>query len=291
MAKGTPVTKLVNGEIADALVLNQIIEDVGSQGGLIPYDPSTNNQETNGSQSIGSTAFPWGSLFINKNANLVEVDPSTNTASANIAWSLLRTFLGLKDAPSSYTGFGGDAITVKLDETGLQFTPPSDIPKNIQVFTSSGTWTRPTGINIVYVKVVGGGGNGSVSSTNPVAGGGGGGYSEGLIAVTGNVSVTIGSTNSFAGSTTISATKGTNASSVTAGIGGSGSGGTINVNGAGGQGNVFGAMGGGTVMGSGGGGANGNSAGNGIMGGGGGGATGSSVTAGTGDVGAVIIYW
>lgn len=324
MAKGSPVKKVVNGEIADADDVNQIVLDVGTQGGLIPYDPNTNDQDTTGSQSIGSTAFPWGSLFVNQNGSFVEVDPSTNTASAMIAMNLLRKFISMKDAPGggvgSYTGFGGDVVSVKTDESGLEFTAPSDIPKNIQVFTSSGTWTRPTGVSKVYVKVIGAGGNGASGSGNGAGGGGGGGgYAEGLISVTGNVTVTIGATNSFAGSTTIQATNGSNGTASSGsgssfvngagGAGGAGSNGTINLTGATGAGGAgasafsTGGCGGGSAMGPGGGGGRaGNTAGGtggsggsggGYGGGGGGGGTssGSPGAGGSGDPGAVIIYW
>lgn len=163
MAKASPQTKLVNGEIADADVVNQIVENVGSQGGLIPYDPTTNNQETNGSQSIGSTAFPWGSLFLNRLANLVEVDPSTNTAASSIAINLLRKFISMKDAPGngtgSYTGNGGKFIQVNGAENGLQFA----IPTTIQTFLSSGTFVCPAGITTVYLSGIAGGAAGNSS--------------------------------------------------------------------------------------------------------------------------------
>jgi hypothetical protein len=51
-------------------------------------------------------------------------------------------------------------------------------PASVQVFTSSGTWTRPTGILTIVVTVVGSGGGGaggSESGSDGVSGGGGGG--------------------------------------------------------------------------------------------------------------------
>lgn len=161
MAKGTPVNKIVNGEIADADVVNQIIEDVGSQGGSVPYDPDTNEQSVNGSQSLGSTALPWGSLFINRLANLIEIDPNTNTAASSIAWNLLRNFITLKDAPGngtgSYSGQGGNFLQVNNAETGLQFA----IPTTILTFISSGTFVCPAGITTVYLSLAAAGASGS----------------------------------------------------------------------------------------------------------------------------------
>lgn len=64
---------------------------------------------------------------------------------------------------------------------------------NRQVFTSSGTFTVPTGIKFVDVECVGGGGGGSDYSVSQLSGGGGG-YSKKRIDLTGvsTVSVTIG---------------------------------------------------------------------------------------------------
>lgn len=54
---------------------------------------------------------------------------------------------------------------------------------NQQVFTSSGTWTRPAGVTRVFVSMSGGGGGGSVAGVG--AGGNGGDTSFGTIIATG----------------------------------------------------------------------------------------------------------
>jgi len=71
----------------------------------------------------------------------------------------------------------------------------SGVPNGMAVLTSGGTWTRPAGVTRVHVKLWGGGGGGAGgNSGGPPYGeaGGGGGYCEGLISVTGDVSVTVG---------------------------------------------------------------------------------------------------
>ncbi len=253
MAKSNQIKKVVNGEIADADDVNQIVEDAGNEGGGIPYDPTSHQRSTDGSQSLGSVTYPWGSLKINQNAELVEVDPTSPSAAASVAIKNLRKFIYLKDAPSSYTGKGNQKVSVKSDESGLEFTAPSGIPTNIQRFTSSGTWTRPAGIDTVYVIVRGAGGGGGGASTNGSFGtpGGGGGYSEGRVTVTADVTVTVGAggaagtgsgdgvdggASSFAGSTTPTGNGGKkglgNQTGVVAGgAGGTAANGTINISG------------------------------------------------------------
>lgn len=172
-------------------------------------------------------------------------------------------------------------------------------PRSIQVFTSNGTWTKPPGVSNVYVKVIGAGGRGgSAGDSQGHGGGGGGGYSEGVVAVTGDVPVVIGATNSFG---TILATAGGDASGFGGGLGGVGLGGSINLPGGAGQSvvklvNGAGGMGGASAFGAGG-------AGGGFdyntlyparngakFGGGGGGAT-NLGSGGSGDPGAVIVYY
>jgi hypothetical protein len=88
-----------------------------------------------------------------------------------------------------------------------------------QVFTSSGTFSVPTGVTNVKVTVIGAGGNGGngTNSWSDGGGGGAGGYVVDYVNVTsgGTASVTVGTnggtrTSSFAGGSTITATGGSN---------------------------------------------------------------------------------
>lgn len=65
-----------------------------------------------------------------------------------------------------------------------------------QEFKTSGTWTRPAGVNSVFVRMVGGGGSCGyyieTTSYSAASGGHGGTYIEDVLAVTNNLTVTIG---------------------------------------------------------------------------------------------------
>jgi hypothetical protein len=80
----------------------------------------------------------------------------------------------------------GDYLTSSDGNTVICGTPSgssSNLP-NISIFTSNGTWTKPTGAKIVEVFLIGGGGGGgsgtkgdNVSAVGGGGGGGGGGFS------------------------------------------------------------------------------------------------------------------
>jgi hypothetical protein len=195
----------------------------------------------------------------------------------------------------------------------------------IQVFTSNGTWTRPSNVDVVWVTMCGGGGGGG-SGAGYGGGGGGGGnclihYPVDVSSVS-SVAVTVGSggaggTNGNSGSnggdstfgsflTAVGGGGGSSGANYNAaggrgmGTGGNGGNGSMNANGSnslvGGVGGVgiAGGGGGGGYGGSkgGDGGANYNNGGNGIgYGSGGGGGGGGYTDGGNGAPGIVIVEW
>jgi len=148
---------------------------------------------------------------------------NTNTGSSTINWGGLGVKTIRKWSNGTLIDLSGTELTVgmivTLDYDGTYFVLLAGSGGGIiisrQVFTSSGTWTKPSGLLYADVEVVGGGGGGggadAASGGNPVAagGGGGGGYSRKLI------------NNSALGAT----------EAVTVGGGGSGGNGTTATNG------------------------------------------------------------
>lgn len=122
--------------------------------------------------------------------------------------------------------------------------------RSMQVWTSNGTWSRPSGVKSIKVTVVGAGGGGSGFCES----GGAGGTAERVVDVTNVSSVTVtvgspgggtnysgcggnGNTSSFGGYCSASGGIGANCSQQhSGGYGGNGSGGSLNVYGGGGNG-------------------------------------------------------
>jgi hypothetical protein len=117
-------------------------------------------------------------------------------------------------------GTSGQVLTSGGSSAAPSWTTIS-VPEsnNDQVFTSSGTFTVPAGVSRVKVTVIGAAGNGGTGVDGGIRGGGGGagGYVVDYVAVTagGTATVTVGTnagtrTSSFAGTTTITASGGSN---------------------------------------------------------------------------------
>lgn len=176
MAKTNQIKKLVNGEIADADDVNQIVENAGSEGGLIPYSEVDQQRETDGTKTLGSVLYPWGTLNINQDAYLNEVETTSPSIAAQVLIKNLRRFIYLKDAPNSYAGNANQFVRVKASEDGLEFVSGAAV----EIFSTpgAGTWTCPADVHFIRIDMCGGGGAGAMSFINTgiyVTGSGGGG--------------------------------------------------------------------------------------------------------------------
>jgi hypothetical protein len=111
---------------------------------------------------------------------------STITVPSGNNLSLGGTIVSSSSVLPSASGNDGRAVT----STGSSYSYSTYGASGIQVFTSSGTWIRPSGVRVILVKLVGAGGGGSGHCES----GGAGGYAERVIDVSSisSVSVTVG---------------------------------------------------------------------------------------------------
>lgn len=140
------------------------------------------------------------------------------TESANNTWTGTNSF----SATTTFTGFVSGVAS-----------------STVRVYTSDGTWSKPSKLRYVKVQVQGAGGDGGAGSDGG-GGGGSGAYSEELLtttalSATSSVQVLVGTAGVGTGDTKfgtfLSAGNGADASTATGGAGGTASGGTINING------------------------------------------------------------
>lgn len=123
--------------------------------------------------------------------------PASNaTSTYNSATAALRVVVTQNDGKidSNFLNLGSLGTTsIILSTTSVVGFPSvniSDIGKNRQIFTSSGTFTVPLGVELFRVRIQGpgrAGGNGGLNSN--CAGGGAGGYLDGIFDLTATTSV------------------------------------------------------------------------------------------------------
>ena len=174
------------------------------------------------------------------NGNIVSLTTPLGVANGGTGASTLTSnnvILGNGVAAVQFVAPGSSGNVLASNGTTWSSTTIQTGFSNVQVFTSSGTFTVPAGITRAKVTVVGGGGSGASG-----VGGGGGGGGTAIEIVTGltpggTVTVTVGGvagTSSFGAY--CSATGGATVTSISGGAGGVGSGGDINLSGSGGGG-------------------------------------------------------
>ena len=109
--------------------------------------------------------------------------------------------VGIGKTPSTALDVNGTVTATAFVGDGSGLSNVGGNPPSIQVFTSSGTWTKPSGCKTIKVTVVGGGGGGGgargLDGTSNAAGGGGGAGGSAIeyidVTAVSSVSVTVGS--------------------------------------------------------------------------------------------------
>lgn len=187
---------------------------------------------------VGTT--PGTPLLIIKDSGNVGIGTSNPTANLYVAGSLFSTVGTYNTATATTLKFGAQTNTLPAG-TGaagqLLVTNGSGgwvygggIPGTI--YTTAGVWTRPSTVDKVWVKCwgAGAGGNGNPGTGT---GGGGGGYAEGIVTVTGNVTVTVGTGGAAGGNAGGTSSFGTDiiCNGGTLGVGGTCSGGNLRISG------------------------------------------------------------
>jgi hypothetical protein len=188
-----------------------------------------------------TSASAYVKTATNSVSNATGTLPVGNGGTGATSLTLNNVILGNGTSAVQTVGPGASGNVLTSNGTTWTSAAPAVIGARSQIFTSSGTFTVPTGVTAVKVTVVGGGGMGS-SVSNYQAGGGGGGGGAAVEWITGltpagTVTVTVG-----AGGTTGSTTGGTSSFGSYVSASG-GSGGTAGAPGSGGAGGTGGSGG------------------------------------------------
>ena len=119
------------------------------------------------------------------------VDEIGGNAAAATAIASGKTISGTAAQFTITGGSSGEFLSTD-GSGGLSFASAAAGLNSIEVFTSSGTWTKPTGVTKIIVEVQGGGGSGSRHPTGAnVCSGAGGGYARKFLDVTDIDTVTV----------------------------------------------------------------------------------------------------
>lgn len=170
-----------SGILTRAAATQDGVELVGRAGGTSSYKVTFTPTTLTASRTV---TLPDANINFATGLGIAQGGTGQTTASA--AFNALSPITSTGDliignGVNSATRLGVGAIGTVLTSNGTGATPSWQTPtagsgfSNLQIFTSSGTFTIPTGVTKVKVTVVGGGGGGGNGSNGVGASGGGGG--------------------------------------------------------------------------------------------------------------------
>jgi hypothetical protein len=151
-------------------------------------------------KKLTGTAFVDGTITNAKIANTtVATDDIAGNAitsgklansAVDLTSSVVTGAIPASKGGTGLTSVGGNNTVLRANSAGTALEYSALGFSGMQVFTGNGTWTRPSGVRYIRVKLCGGGGGASGHGES----GGAGGYSERIMDVTGigSVSVNIG---------------------------------------------------------------------------------------------------
>lgn len=163
---GTAATITVGTVTTGAAGTSVIVTNVGDETEAI-FDITIPRGDT-GASGAGS-----GDMVAAQNLNDVTSKP---TAFANIKQAATESATGVVELATTTEAATGTDTTRVVTPAGLTaFLVANPSALDVQVFTSSGTWTKPSSGTLAHVFAWGGGASGARGASSPRAGGGGGG--------------------------------------------------------------------------------------------------------------------
>lgn len=135
--------------------------------------------------SLATADFADGAVTAVKIASGNITSGKLSSGAVSVTSGTVTGVLPVSKGGLNISSYGGARQSIRSDGSNLSYSPHGMY--GMQVFTGSGTWSRPAGVRYIKVQVQGAGGGGSGHGE----GGGAGGYSEKFIDVTGISSVSV----------------------------------------------------------------------------------------------------